>query len=85
MARRVEYLCDACGRLFGDQTHLNIKNGDLRVSYKNANGYWAQKKSAIPCSEFHFCNEECLHIWLGGYIGKAMEASQPPQPQKEEA
>ena len=64
MARKVEYLCDDCGKLFGSNPHINIKNGDIRISYINeflpGGGRWLQKKFALPCQEYHFCDGVCL-------------------------
>lgn len=68
MGRKVEYYCDECDSVFGDSAHINIKNGDIRMSYRNRNmpggARWLQKKFSIPCHEYHFCDNICLSNWL---------------------
>jgi hypothetical protein len=70
--RKYEYLCDWCKRAFGDQLHINVKNGDIRISFMSKNGHWSQDRVPIKCSEYHFCNSECLNNWMNERIEKAI-------------
>lgn len=73
MGRKVEYFCDECEKVFGDNTHINIKTGDIRMSYRNENmpggARWVQKKLPLQCRELHFCDGVCL----GNYFMKVYD------------
>lgn len=74
MGRRIEYFCDECRKDFGKNKHLNLKQGDLRISIPATISGWTQRKINMPCQEYHFCNEECLCQWLRTYIKETMDA-----------
>lgn len=66
---RIEhYGCDQCGKEFGDDPHLNVKQATVRLSFKNK-GKWNQKslqpQSQCNQSEYHFCNSACLGSFIG--------------------
>lgn len=77
MGRRVEYLCDQCKRVFGDAPHINVKNGDIRISYINAKQNWVQNRFPIQCKEYHFCDMTCLERFLHEKFCEAMAGTQP--------
>lgn len=79
--RKTIYYCDACHKEFGNEEHLNIKNGQVFISYMNTLGNWSQRKLKMTCSEYHFCGSECLKIWLDGII-KASEVKYDPKFEK---
>lgn len=90
MARKVEYYCDECKSLFGDAPHINIKSGDIRLSYLNpampGGARWVQKRFVVPNHELHFCNGECLGKFFAAHyndLKKKIEDiinKEPPEP-----
>jgi len=73
MSRKISYFCDGCGIGVEDGRHLNIVNGDLRVSYKNRKNEWVRRKAKVGCGEYHFCNTDCLKRWLDKKVKKTNE------------
>ena len=73
MGRRVEYYCDACGKSFGNETHLNIKQGRLYLSWFDdvtglESDIWRQKEVKFGCNELHFCNANCMMVYIGNKV-----------------
>jgi len=83
MGREITYFCDACHKTFGDNPHLNLKNGNLNLSHKKG-ADWKRIPIKIPCSEFHFCNADCLRDWIGIFIDTATDAYNAGKGEKNE-
>lgn len=73
MGRRHIYYCDNCKKDFGNLIHLNVKNGQIGISYPQSpdekdptKSIWNQKMVGCDGNEKHFCNGKCL----GEYIDK---------------
>lgn len=67
MGRRYIYFCDTCGSDFKNDIHLNIKAGQLAISYPckideadPTKSEWKQRNVLLPCQEYHFCNDLCV-------------------------
>lgn len=87
MGRRYIYFCDNCGNDFKNDIHLNIKGGQLAISYPSkineedpTKTVWGQKNVPMGCQEYHFCNDVCLGSFIQkktiDLIGKLMLVDQ---------
>ena len=79
MGRKFEYFCDVCGKSFENKRHLNIKQGKLYISYFGEHEHypnindsmgetWRQKEVKFGCNELHFCNVNCMMLYIGNRI-----------------
>jgi hypothetical protein len=72
------YVCDACKREFGNGSHINVKSGQVCVSYINPNGEWRSAAINAKCREYHFCNCQCMAEWLAPKVSETLAKVSAP-------
>ena len=85
--RKETYLCDACGREFGSQAHINVKNAQVFISHQLSaiNKSWhstpLNNNDGFPirCGEYHFCNCQCVAEWLNPKVKEVLAKLLPKE------
>lgn len=77
--RKEIYACDACKREFGNAPHINVKSGQVCISYINPNGEWRSASISAKCREYHFCTCQCLAEWLNPKVIETLDKVMPPK------
>jgi len=71
--KKIIYLCDHCGKEFGDKSHLNLKKielydaaqGEIKTDNKTFSKWQIySKKHVYSGDEKHFCNSQCFKNWI---------------------
>lgn len=78
--RKETYLCDSCGREFGSQAHINVKNAQVFISHQHQVHHgWRSAPISAKCGEYHFCNCQCVAEWLNPKVKEVLAKLLPKE------